>query len=252
MMDLAHPRARRLSSAELSEYRTNGYLVIPDVFDAADLALMSAEMDRLLPSCGDPADFREGWILGVGNKSENAAAFVEDPRVLALMEDIVQPGIATCASKLVTKMPHAEYVCHWHQDDAFFCTSPALASDVRLSTWIPLQDADETNGCLWVVPGSHKAGLQPFEDVDWGQCRRRIAAPDPATIGRGIPVPAKAGSVVFLDAKLWHHSGRNHTDWPRRALIASYQEATLPEAPPHRPAGAKPGPMWRVLRPAAG
>jgi hypothetical protein len=42
---------------------------------------------------------------------------------------------------------------------------PATFSKTRMSVWIPLQDADERNGCLWVVPGSHTWGLQPFVEV---------------------------------------------------------------------------------------
>jgi ectoine hydroxylase-related dioxygenase (phytanoyl-CoA dioxygenase family) len=58
----------------------------------------------------------------------------------------------------------------------------------------------------------------------------------------GVPVPIGAGSVVLFSAWTWHHSKHNRTHRVRRALIVSYQEATLPK-------GA--GEQWKILRPAA-
>ena len=109
-----------------------------------------------------------------------------------------------------------------------------------MSVWVPLQDANERNGCLWVVPGSHALGAGGLDLADSGTAGSDL----PAGVGRRRtprPLPVGAGSVVLFSALLWHHSKNNQTDRVRRAFIVSYQEATV---------GKGAGEQWKVLRPA--
>lgn len=228
-----------LSQDQLRAYHEDGYLVVADVFSPEELQAIDEEIDRELPDNEDRAAHRPGWIFGM--RSELTKNVARDERVLTLIEDIVQPGIAIHSAKLVAKVPGAEIECHWHQDETFYRTpsDPATHSQTRMSTWIPLQDADESNGCLWVVPGSHRWGLQPYILVDYGQCRRKLTKEEYAN-EKAIPVRVPAGSVVLFSAWTWHHSKINHTDRVRRAFIVSYQEATLTDRTAE----------WRLLRPA--
>src|SRR5205085_7958986 len=101
-------------------------------------------------------------------------------------------------------------------------------SQTRMSVWVPLQDAQEQNGCLWIVPGSPQWGLQSHANKDYGQCRYSMNEAEIAAIlkEQAVPVPVKAGSAVLFSALLWHGSKGNQTDSVRRAFITSYQEAT--------------------------
>jgi len=236
--------ARRLSAAELDAYRSDGFVVVPRVFPADELERIDQEIDRLLPEYGDRTGYRQGWILGFGVRSDVTRAVAEDERILSLIEDIVHPGIAIHSAKLVAKLPHSDDVCHWHQDEAFYLKpdDPLTHSQTRMSVWVPLQDAHQRNGCLWVVPGSHTWGLEPFVTVDYGTCRRKLTKEEYAN-QHAIPVPVSAGSVVLFSAWTWHHSKNNQTDHVRRAFIVSYQEATVGR-------GAANGLDWRILRAA--
>jgi hypothetical protein len=234
---------RRLTPEERRAYDRDGYVVVPGVFPAEELEAIDREIDRLLAEPGnDAGGIHPTWIFQVARRSEMARQFAEDERLLALIEDIVQPGIAVHSTKLVPKPPHSDDVCHWHQDDAFYLKpdDPDTFSRTRMSVWVPLQDADERNGGLWVVPGSQEWGLQDYHMVDTGQCRKVV---DRETYAEehAIPLRVQAGSVVLFSAMLWHHSKNNQTDRVRRAFIVSYQEATVPR-------GA--GEQWKILRPA--
>jgi ectoine hydroxylase-related dioxygenase (phytanoyl-CoA dioxygenase family) len=110
-----------------------------------------------------------------------------------------------------------------------------------MSVWVPLQDSDEDNGCLWVIPGSHAWGLQPYEQRQGGYCNKGLIAPDDFDFSQAVPVPARAGDVLLFSALLWHSSQGNRSDRMRRAFIVSYQEATVPR-------GNKD--QWKILRPA--
>jgi ectoine hydroxylase-related dioxygenase (phytanoyl-CoA dioxygenase family) len=132
--------------------------------------------------------------------------------------------------------------CHWHQDDAYYVKQSQ--SRTRMSVWVPLQDAYKENGCLWIVPGSQKWGLQSHANKDFGQCRYSMNEEEIAEIlnERAVPVPVQAGSAVLFSALLWHGSKGNQTGKVRRAFITSYQEATVPRGN---------GDQWKILRAAA-
>ena len=226
-VDESAPPLRTLSAAELQTYHEQGYIVLDNVFPPEDVTAINEELERLLPEYGDTEEHRPGWIFQLGLRSELISSFARDERILSLIEDIVQPGIAIHSAKLVSKVPHSDIVCHWHQDEAFYTrpNDPKSFSQTRMSIWVPLQDANEANGCMWIVPGSHRWGLQDYVVMDYGACVRRLS-PEEYANEHAIPMPLPAGSMLLFHGLLWHHSKGNSTDHVRRAFIVSYQEAT--------------------------
>lgn len=228
---------RKLTVEELKHYDEHGYVVIPDFFTVQELNEINVELDGFdspLPTTGE----HEGFTYQLAMLTDKTKQFAHDERILNLLEDIVKPGISIFSSKLLTKLPHSESVCHWHQDDAYY--SEVVHSDTRMSIWVPLQDTDERNGCLWIVPGSHKQGLASYTIRDNGTCRKALNE-EQVDLSKAIPVPMKAGSMLLFHALTWHSSKGNQTDHVRRAFIVSYQEATVPVGR---------GKQYIVLRPA--
>lgn len=234
---------RKLTIDERRLYDEQGFVLVPEIFSTAELEEIDREIDRILPDTDAQGEL-SGWIFKVAEHSDLASRFAEDERLLGLIENIVQPGIAVHSSKIVTKLPHSDSddVCHWHQDEAYYLEpdDPETISKTRMSVWVPLQDANERNGCLWVVPGSHRWGLESYTLADDGTCKKRIDREAYAN-EHAIQVPVRAGSAVLFSAWTWHHSKNNQTDTIRRAFIVSYQEATVPRGADDQ---------WRVLRPA--
>src|SRR5688500_17922133 len=236
---------RTLTPQEIETYWETGYVVIPEVFPVAELEAIDGEIDRLLAEPGnDAGGIHPTWIFQVARRSDMAREFAEHERLLALVEAVVEPGIAIHSTKLVPKPPHSNDVCHRHEAEAFYFRpdDPQTLSKKRMSVWVPLQSSHEKNGCLWVVPGSHRWGIEPYHMVETGQCRKVIDREQYAN-ENAIALPVEAGSVVLFSAWLWHHSKNDETDRVRRAFIASYQEATV---------GKGAGEQWKVLRTADG
>ncbi len=231
-----------LTRDEQYVFEEQGFVHIPEVFSAKELEEIDQEIDRILPEA-DAKGERSGWIYKVAQRSDVASRFAEDERLLGLIESIVHPGVAIHSSKIVTKLPRSDDVCHWHQDEAFYLDpdDPNTVSKTRMSVWVPLQDATEQNGCLWIVPGSHRWGLESYTIASTGTCTKRIDREAYAN-EHAIAVPVEAGGAVLFSAWTWHHSKNNQTDNIRRAFIVSYQEASVPR-------GA--GDQLRVLRPAS-
>lgn len=218
-----------LSESERDQYAADGFVVVPGLLDHDEVDRIDAEIDAMLPGLDDdhaPA----GWIFALHRqKSDVCSELARDERIVTLVEQVVAPGVSLHSSKLVAKLPHSTDVCHWHQDEAFYSdtTDREMLSDVRMSIWIPLQDTRIDNGCLWVVPASHRAGIESHHEVGTGHCRRKIIRSDYAD-EHAAPLLMAAGDAVLFSAYLWHHSKGNETEQVRRAFIASYQEAAVP------------------------
>ncbi|MEM1213774.1 MAG: phytanoyl-CoA dioxygenase family protein [Planctomycetota bacterium] len=228
---------RRLTQAERAAYDRDGFVVIPDVMSRQEVALIDAEITRLraTQNHGDGED--ANFILALGNRSSITQQVCRDERVLTLIEDIVHPGIAIYSAKMVEKLPNDSAICHWHQDDAYYVRNSQSAC--RMSTWLPLQDTDERNGGLWVVPGSHQWGLRESQLETTGHCRRAFSH-GADEIDGAIPVRIHAGDVLLFHALLWHRSLGNQTNQTRRSFIVSYQDAL---------ATAGNGSQHKILRP---
>lgn len=118
----------------------------------------------------------------------------------------------------------------WHQDERFIPTRDRSL----IGVWIALDDATITNGCLEVIPGSHRAGyIHPFRP------HGRPDEFDPTDEAYGfdtaetVTLEVSRGSVVFFNGYLLHRSQRNRSGGYRRALVNHYCNAwsLLPWSP---------------------
>lgn len=106
----------------------------------------------------------------------------------------------------------------WHQD-----RWTNLDRDPLLTTWTALDPATKANGCVQVIPGSHKLGLvNPSHGSGFltDAQAREIATPD-----KIVYLEVAAGECMLLHNWLLHHSDTNQTDTPRRAFSVCYLDA---------------------------
>lgn len=111
----------------------------------------------------------------------------------------------------------------WHQDNGV--VEPEADHTPMLTVWVPLRDATEENGCLRVIPGSHRSGLRPHCPFPEGLS---IAARHlPARAPVSVPVPA--GGVFIQHRLTVHASGDNvTTDQVRFSFDLRYQPTGFP------------------------
>ncbi len=118
-------------------------------------------------------------------------------------------------SMLIFKPPSIGGEVRWHQDASYLKSVPHSV----VGLWIALEDADRTNGCLWVSPGGHRSPLREDYSVDWqsrqGELRVVDDTPWPAD---GVPLEVPAGSIVVFHDHLPHRSDRNRSARSRLAL----------------------------------
>jgi hypothetical protein len=138
---------------------------------------------------------------------------------LDVVEQLVGPDLVLWWNQFVTKMPDADPQrgqFRWHQDNGYQDVQPGT----NLTIWIALDDVDTGNGCVWVVPGSHRNGLLPHNRPNADSWHLETPVAD-----QGIPVPLKAGHAVMFSGYMLHRSLANASDRPRRALFLQYAPA---------------------------
>lgn len=116
----------------------------------------------------------------------------------------------------------------WHQD--FLYWGP-IEPAIMITAWIALDDATIENGCMWMVPGSHRWGsaydallrLQGLHEADsFGELPVYTPPPGTGPWQKPRSCPVRAGEVHFHHCLTWHGSPHNRATSPRRAYAIHY------------------------------
>lgn len=230
------PSGRAAAAARRRRYARQGYLVIPAVLASPALARLRAALAsvmcgarRLRYSTDKFLIIRGGdgarHVTRVRDPIRHHRAFralAVDPHILDVVESLIGPDIQLQQSRLILKprVPSAWF--DWHQD---FPAYPHTNFDLLVVT-VYLDDATAANGCLRVVPGSHRLGPLPHRFISEGAPRTELV--DRRVVGdhrrwRHLAVPA--GGVTVHHANLLHSSAANETDRPRTTVQFWYRAA---------------------------
>lgn len=135
--------------------------------------------------------------------------------------ELVAPNLQGAASVLSFKMRGNTKTYGWHQDNGYGELSP----DTALSVLMALDDVDEENGCLWMLPGSHKAGI--IEAGRANLANKMSLSDNDLTMDEAaaVPIHMKAGDCIFVHGYTVHKSNGNFSDRDRRLLFVRYAEA---------------------------
>lgn len=153
------------------------------------------------------------WFVGV---EPRLAALAEHPRLLALLGRLLGEAPVLFQDMALLKPPHGREK-PWHQDHAYF-TFP-LGTPV-VGVWVALDEATPENGCMRLLPGSHRSGpMVHFQRRDWQICDTDIPR------GRAVAVPLKPGGLLLFDGLCQHGTPFNPTAERRRAVQFHYAPA---------------------------
>ena len=241
-----------IDQANVEAYHNDGYLLLPGLFTEADMQpvrlAIEDEVDRLadrfyregkVSSRFADQPFNRRLVLLCESAQESVRIWelrtraavtpelyrlVRHPGLLELMTAILGPEVAWTGSFAVrVKLPESEVTAFpWHQDTQYY-GNPTRHLHV-ISVWIPLVDVDERNGCLQLLPGSHRWGLlggardservvQMFEDVEQR--------------GKPVVLPMRRGDALAFSNLTCHASTVNTTDEMRWSIDLRY---VVPEA----------------------
>jgi phytanoyl-CoA hydroxylase len=227
----SRPSLADVGDKELQSYATEGFLDIERAFDAAQvndainglLALMtsSAHVDLQFEAGISPAADAQTRmdhvrrLMRFVDHEPRVCALAYDPALLAVVRRILgTDDVVLFQDMALLKPPGAGREKPWHQDKAFF----PYAEDAKVvGVWIALDPATPENGCMHIIPGSHRQGpVIHFRRRDWQICDTDVET------GRAATVPLVPGGALFFDGLMHHGTPANRTKNRRRALQFHY------------------------------
>ena len=121
---------------------------------------------------------------------------------------------------IMTKTPGYSSVTLWHQDNRYW----SFDREDLVSVWLALGDENKRNGCLRVIPGSHRLEPEPGR-FDAALFLRPDLPENKTMIEQSSAVELKQGDVLFFHSKLFHAAGRNLTNETKLSLVFTYHQA---------------------------
>lgn len=189
-----------------------GWFHLGPVFEPAELDEIRREYDRLLARpmrIGESgkAPFEYSPLLHV--QSELLCRYAADRRLVEVALDLLGPDVRLYWDQAVSKPAGATSDVPWHQDNGY----APIVPEEYLTFTVALDATTEENGCLWIQPGSHRAGVRPHEPTDL-LFYRGYDGPE-----TGVAVAQPEGDVLCFSSLTMHRTGPNRSAGPRRSWV---------------------------------
>lgn len=212
---------RQLLETAVQKYETDGYVVFPNVLDADTIAEAGEHIEWLMKK--HPNVRPENLHSNFMPQDPFWIRLVSDDRLLDIAEQFIGPNIALYRSQYLCKPPFDGKPVLWHQDGSYWNLEPMEV----ITLWLAVDDSVVENGCMRVIPGSHKIKLQ--------QLRENKSTPsvfgteiDPALVdeSKAVDVVLPKGSVSIHHPNIIHGSKPNHSPLRRCGLLIRYIPTT--------------------------
>jgi hypothetical protein len=224
---------RRLTADDIRSFKENGFVVLRNVLDAPHRAALLDECMQIWREDKSSFDPDATWLQNalvrdIHHRSTLVRHYYFEGPLVDVAEQLIGPNIKGATSQLTFKMRGNTQSFGWHQDNGYGQLDPANA----ISTLTALDDADEENGCLSIIPGSHHQGQIDVTDRLTAESKAagsdlsvEVSKPDDA-----IPLSMNAGDAIVLHCHVLHRSeGNRSTTRDRRILFMRYADADAVE-----------------------
>lgn len=217
---------------DVEAYRQHGYIVVPDVLTAAELDAIRHELAELVDKASEltenddvydledehsPGAPRVRRIKQPHSVMASVSDLVHHPRMLEILSRLIGPGIRFQTSKLNMKSAGGGAAVEWHQDWAFY----PHTNDDLVAVGVLLDDVDEANGPLCVLPGSHRGAVHDHH-ANGFFCGAIDPVATPIDFGAAARLTGSAGSMTFHHVRAVHGSAPNRSDRSRNLLLFQF------------------------------
>ena len=224
-----------LDETQVREFRERGFVSGPRVYSDEEADRLRARLDDVIQgrSPARPELLRnmlgqsEQVVIQVVNIWEADPLFREHtyhPEICAMVAQLIgYPVLRVWHDQIQYKPPRVGGPTTWHQDHPYW---PIIQPADLVSAWVALDDADEENGCMRMVPRSHLWG--PHKGGTVGTDLETFApTPDLSLLPAGeevelVPCPVRKGHVMFHHCLTWHGSPPNRSERGRPAIAVHY------------------------------
>ena len=221
-----------LTEAQVQQFKMDGYLKGGRVLGDDEVGVLQEEIARVIRDVGTgrrqpvrlanltgDAAHPVWQIVNIWEASDPFHALIHNQQIGEEMAQLTgAQRLRIWHDQIQYKPAEQGGVNMWHQDAPLW---PILAPMTEATAWVALDDVDESNGCMRMVPGSHRWG----NAIDFLQGLPNFEAMPAAWQGHTVEVrscPVRSGEVHYHHALAWHGSPANTSGRHRRAIALHY------------------------------
>jgi ectoine hydroxylase-related dioxygenase (phytanoyl-CoA dioxygenase family) len=219
-----------VTDAQRQQYIDQGFFVLERVIPQDQLQMLRDEAAKFIAKVHTEMDAAGTDTLGTDirdNRYFIATRYKESDRLHEflfsdLMADIcratIGPDVMLFYEQFVIKGAEKGVHFSWHQDSGYV----ASQHKPYVSCWCALDDVNEENGTVYMLPYSRAGTRERIEHIRIGRDMVGYHGDDP-----GDPVIAPAGSIAVFSSVCFHRSGANRSPRMRRVYLAQYSPAPI-------------------------
>lgn len=205
---------RKLSRQQLTQYEHQGIVFPIKVLSSEEVAYFYSEFEAIIKSCG-----LQRRLANLHLFFEWVYRLVAHDVVLDAVQDVLGGDILVGGSLVFHKPPRDSGYVSWHQDGLYsgFHLTPSI------SAWIALTRSDSANGCMRVIPESHKRGrlnhINVKDEDNLLLCGERLVTVNEA---EALDVVLQPGEMSLHHNTIVHGSKSNTSGGPRVGFIVRF------------------------------
>ncbi len=206
------------SEEQLRDFRELGFFSLGRVFDEKELGEIRDEYDRILRNpleIGEDSKSPFHYAPLLHLQSSTLCRLATSPKLIELVVTLLDSDVRLYWDQAVSKPAGALSDVPWHQDNGY---APVIPEEYVTCT-VALDETTKENGCLWILPGSHRNGVRPHRRTDAFFHQGYDGAE------RGVPAEQAEGDVLVFSSLTMHRTGGNRTPGARRSWVIQFCRA---------------------------
>jgi ectoine hydroxylase-related dioxygenase (phytanoyl-CoA dioxygenase family) len=216
---------------QIQQFRTEGWVAVPDFWDEREVAAMRAELERLkrdgllrnVATDGDGRTHSQSkenlQLCPMSDKSDFFRAMPFAPKVADAVRQLIGDPVLLHLDQVFVKPGRHGAGTNWHQDNAYFQIDDPLKGT---ALWTAVHEATLANGTMHIIPGSFKERYEHRRDPD-SDHHIRCYPPEE----KAVPVELPAGGVLFFAYGTAHCTRANTTDRERAGVALHFLNADV-------------------------
>ena len=209
---------KSLSTRQIEDYRRDGFIFPISVLSPEEINRFRNSFESLIETTRDYSPKRFDRLHQF---FDWAYQVVTNEKLLDVVEAILGDDILVYGTLVLAKKPHDLRYASWHQDSFY----SGLHLTPSTTAWIALTPSHARNGCMRVIPGSHKLGALEHENVEDDPHmlnRRGERIKIDVDESQAVDVVLKPGEISLHESTLVHGSTANTSDEPRIGFIVRF------------------------------
>ena len=209
---------RVLTPAQIAQFNRNGYLMPFRIFSESETGELRNYFDNLLTKY--LAEGKDSYSISSAHLRHGRVWDVlTNPRVVAIVSDLLGPSVVAWGSHFFCKMPGDGKTVSWHQDASYWPLTPSKA----VTMWLAIDDADRGNACMRFIPGTQVLGHLTYKlsETDASNVLNQTV-PEVEKYGEPVYVELKAGEASVHSDLLLHGSEANTSTRRRCGLTLRF------------------------------